>query len=74
MPVLRWPRLPESDYDDLRGWLLDDVHLRMWLFSYTDPFGTTLTNMRYVKGLESFRRFSTGYAVGSIYIAKDWDA
>ena len=73
-PVLHFRNLTNADWVLLRDFVQDTVQFAKTLFTYTDPFGTAHTNMRYLGGIEAFvagpgRRWS-----GDLRIALDKSA
>lgn len=74
LPTLRWVQLSDSDFSDLKDWIEQDIQYQLYKFTYTDHDSTAHTNMRYLRGLDTFRLQPNNLWAGELVIAKDWDA
>ena len=69
-PRLHFAYQSDSDYTSLKGFIESTVDFASVPFTYTDPYSTDHTNMRYVRGLKEFRRIK-GVWHGTIELALD---
>ena len=68
--TLEFREYPDADAQDLFTFFRTTVNRSETSFTYTDPDGTDFTNMRYVSGLETWRKVD-GKWFGQLVLSKD---
>ena len=69
-PELPFRNQSDANFTTMRDFIQDTLGHAKTKFTYTDPFGTLHTNMRYLSGLREFRQME-GKWNGVIYLRKD---
>lgn len=67
---LEFRNYPDDDAQDLFTFMRTTVNRSETPFTYTDPDGADHTNMRYVHGLETWRKIK-GVWFGQLFLSKD---
>lgn len=69
--TLNFVRLPQDQYDALSSFMKSTITYSAYTFQYQDYNQSTINNMRYVSGFNTFKRIRGGRWNGSLVLRED---